>query len=198
MIDVAFVTTNRGKFQEAREILRPYGIRLVWLRRELVEPQAEDLRTVAVAKLRSVPRRPGWVLVEDSGLFVRSLRGFPGVYSAHFLKLWGFPPLLELLRRRPRRASFRSVAALRQGRTIRTFAGEVRGSIAARASGRGGFGYDPIFVPDGYRVPFARLPPETKNRLSHRGRSMRQVGRFLARSARGRRAVSRGVMRQAA
>lgn len=183
MIDVAFVTTNPGKFREAREILRPYGVRLRWLRRALLEPQAEDLREVAVAKARSVPTRPGYVLVEDSGLFVRALNGFPGVYSAHFLKLWGFPPVLRLLRGRPRTAAFRSVAALRRGRRIRTFAGEVRGCIASRAAGSGGFGYDPIFIPNGYRLTFAQLPAETKNRLSHRGRSMRQVGRYLARAS---------------
>lgn len=183
MIDVAFVTTNPGKFREAREILRPYGVRLRWLRRSLLEPQSDDLRAVAVAKARSVPKRGGYVLVEDSGLFVRALNGFPGVYSAHFLELWGFPPVLKLLRDRPRGAAFRSVAALRRGRTIRTFAGEVRGSIAPRAAGSGGFGYDPIFVPRGYRVTFAQLPAEAKNRLSHRGRSMRQVGRYLARTS---------------
>ena len=183
MIDVAFVTTNPGKFREAREILRPYGVRLRWLRRALVEPQSADLREVAVAKARAVPRRTGYVLVEDSGLFVRALNGFPGVYSAHFLKLWGFPPVLRLLRGRPRGAAFRSVAALRHGRAIRTFVGEVQGSIASRPAGSTGFGYDPIFVPRGYRRTFAQLPTETKNRLSHRGRSMRQVGRYLARSS---------------
>jgi XTP/dITP diphosphohydrolase len=182
VVDVTFVSTNRGKYLEAREILRPYGVRLRWLRRSLTEPQAADLRVVAEAKVRSVLGVRGYILVEDSGLFIRGLNGFPGVYSAHFLEIWGFPPILELLRRRSRAAAFRCVAALRQGRTVRSFVGEVAGSIAPRASGRGGFGYDPIFVPRGHRRTFGQLPAETKNAFSHRARAMEQVGRFLARA----------------
>lgn len=183
MVDVAFVTTNPGKFREARAILRPYGVRLRWLRRTLTEPQADDLGAVARWKAASVRGVRGYVLVEDSGLFVRSLRGFPGVYSAHFLRVWGFAPVLELLRRRPRDAVFRSVAALRRGRQVRLFVGEVPGRIARRASGRQGFGYDPIFVPRGFRTTFGSLPASVKNSLSHRARSMAQVGRFLSRRA---------------
>jgi len=179
MVDVAFVSTSEGKFREARELLRPYGVRLRWVRRSLVEPQADDLAEVARAKAGAVRGVRGYVLVEDSGLFVPSLGGFPGVYSAHFLRIWGFPPLLELLRHRPRRAVFRCVAALRRGRSVRTFVGEVEGSIARKASGEHGFGYDPVFVPRGYRSTFAELPASVKNSLSHRGRAMGQVGEYL-------------------
>ena len=191
VVDVAFVSTNRGKYLEAQEILRPYGVRLRWVRRSLPEPQAADLRVVAEAKVRSVRDFRGYVLVEDSGLFIRALHGFPGVYSAHFLEIWGFPPILDLLRHRPRAASFLTAAALRRGRMVRTFVGEVRGSIARRAAGRNGFGYDPIFVPRGYRATFGELPEATKNALSHRARAMEQVGRFLSRDRRSRDAAAR-------
>jgi XTP/dITP diphosphohydrolase len=188
VVAVAFVTSNRGKFQEARALLAPYGVRLSWVRRSLPELQADDLAEVARYKAALVRHRRGWVLVEDSGLFVASLHGFPGVYSAHFLSLWGFPPLLELLRRRSRAATFRCVAVLRRDATSRVFVGEVRGAIARRPAGRRGFGYDPIFVPEGHRVTFAELPARAKNALSHRARAMRQVGEYLAtRSARPRR-----------
>ena len=180
MVDVAFVTTNGGKFREAQAILRPYGVRLRWVKRALVEPQSDDLASVARWKAASVRGIRGYVLVEDSGLFVRSLHGFPGVYSAHILKIWGFPPLLELVRRRRRDAVFRSAAALRHGRSIRVFVGEVEGQLARRASGRHGFGYDPIFVPRGFRTTFGALPESVKNSLSHRARSMAQVGTYLA------------------
>jgi len=179
VVDVTFVTTNPGKFREARTILRPYGVRLRWARRTLPELQAEDLRDVARAKAAAVHGLRGYVLVEDSGLFVRSLQGFPGVYSAHFLKIWGFGPLLELLRRRPRAAVFRCVAVLRKGRSSRTFVGETAGTIARRPAGEHGFGYDPIFVPTGFHATFAELPPATKNGLSHRARAMVQVGEYL-------------------
>lgn len=180
MVDVEFVSSNPGKVREVRRLLAPYGIRVRWLRRRLPEPQAPTLEAVARSKLNAVADRPGWVLVEDSGLFIPSLGGFPGVYSAHILEIWGFGPILELLRRRGRTAEFRTVAALSRDRTSRLFSGVLRGSIAHRAAGRHGFGYDPIFRPARSRSTLAELPLEAKNVLSHRARAMRKVGAFLA------------------
>jgi len=177
--DVTFVSTNPGKFREVRELLAPFGVSTRWDRRTLPEPQADTLEEVVAAKLAAVHGQRGYVLVEDSGLFVPSLGGFPGVYSAHFLKIWKFDPLLELLRRRDRRAFFRTVAGLRRGSKHWTFVGEVPGRIAARPKGENGFGYDPIFIPEGYRRTFGELPLETKNALSHRAQAVRQVGEFL-------------------
>ncbi|MGI0070747.1 MAG: non-canonical purine NTP pyrophosphatase [Thermoplasmata archaeon] len=176
MRGLTFVSTNPGKFREVRAILRPYGIRVRWTRRELSEPQADDLAAVVAAKLDGVEDVRGDVLVEDSGLFIPSLSGFPGVYSAHFLKVWKFAPILELLRHRSRAASFRSVVGVRHGRRRWTFVGEVTGSIARRPAGRGGFGYDPIFIPEGWRRTFAEGTADEKNALSHRARAVRQVG----------------------
>jgi XTP/dITP diphosphohydrolase len=174
--DVTFVSTNPGKFREVREILAPYGLRARWKRRELPEPQAELLEDVVAAKLDAVGDLTGPVLVEDSGLFIPSLGGFPGVYSAHFLRIWKFQPILELLRTRARAAYFRSVVGVRKGRQRWTFGGEVVGSIARAPAGSGGFGYDPIFVPRGWTRTFAEGSAEEKNAISHRGRSVRQVG----------------------
>jgi XTP/dITP diphosphohydrolase len=181
VIRLTFVSTNPGKAREVREILAPYGIRVHWRRRRLPEPQADDLSTVVRSKLAAVKDIPGNVLVEDSGLFIDSLAGFPGVYSAHFLSAWGFGPMLELLRRRARDAEFRAAAGLRVGSRTRIFTGTVRGTIAPRARGTAGFGYDPIFVPHGWTKTFAQVPPAAKNRLSHRSRAVRKVGEYLAR-----------------
>jgi len=179
--DLTFVSTNPGKFREVRGLLTPYGVRVHWLRRTLPEPQAETLEEVVAAKLAAVRDIRGYVLVEDSGLFIPSLNGFPGVYSAHFLKTWKFGPILELLRRRDRKAFFRTVAGLQRGRRRWTFVGEVAGSIAPRARGRNGFGYDPIFIPRGGRRTFAEIPTSEKNALSHRARAVVQVGELLSR-----------------
>jgi len=181
--DVTFVSTNPGKFREVRAVLEPFGVRTRWKRRLLPEPQAPTLAEVVTAKLDAVADLPGYVLVEDSGLFVPSLAGFPGVYSAHFLEVWGFGPMLELLRRRSRAAYFQTVAGLRRGRSTWTFSGEVHGRIARKAAGSGGFGYDPIFVPDGWDRTFAQAPPAAKNAISHRARAVQQVGQFLQRRA---------------
>jgi XTP/dITP diphosphohydrolase len=179
LIEVTFVSTNPGKYREVRDVLRPYGVRVRWTRRALPEPQAENLLQVVEAKLDAVRDLRGYVLVEDSGLFVPSLGGFPGVYSAHFLKLWRFRPLLELLEHRDRRAYFQTVAGLQNGRHRWTFVGEVRGAIATRPAGKNGFGYDPIFVPRGSDRTFAQLPEEAKNAISHRARAVHKVGRAL-------------------
>jgi XTP/dITP diphosphohydrolase len=177
--DVTFVSTNPGKFREVRDLLDSYGVRTRWRRRMLPEPQVETLDEVVVSKLAGVRDIPGYVLVEDSGLFIPSLHGFPGVYSAHFLKTWGFGPVLELLERRNRRAYFRTVAGLQRGRRHWTFVGEVHGRIAEKPRGRLGFGYDPIFIPDGSSRTFGETPPEGKNELSHRAKAIRQVGELL-------------------
>jgi XTP/dITP diphosphohydrolase len=177
---IRFVSRNPGKVREVRNVLRPFGLRVRWVRRDLPEPQADSLEEVVVAKLEAVRDLPGYVLVEDSGLFIPSLHGFPGVYSAHFLGTWGFGPILELLRRRSRRAYFRTVAGLRRGSRTWTFVGEVRGEIAPRARGRGGFGYDPIFIPEGWNRTFAQVPDSEKDAISHRARAVRKVGEFLS------------------
>jgi XTP/dITP diphosphohydrolase len=181
LTDVTFVSSNPGKVREVRDVLRPYGVRVRWKRRTLPEPQADRLLEVVEAKLDAVRDLRGYVLVEDSGLFVPSLGGFPGVYSAHFLKLWKFGPLLELLRHRDRRAYFQTVAGLQNGRRRWTFVGEVRGRIAPRPAGNGGFGYDPIFIPRGWDRTFAQAPADAKNAVSHRARAIQKVGEALAR-----------------
>ena len=134
MIDLTFVSTNAGKYREVAAVLRPYGVRVRWKSRTLPEPQAETLEEVVGAKLDAVRDVAGLVLVEDSGLFIPSLAGFPGVYSAHFLKIWKFGPIFELLRRRDRTAHFRAVAGLQRGRRRAFFVGEVAGAIAPRTS----------------------------------------------------------------
>ncbi|MEM0129738.1 MAG: non-canonical purine NTP pyrophosphatase [Thermoplasmata archaeon] len=182
MEPVTFVSTNAGKAREVRQILGEFGIPVAWKRRSLPEPQADSLAAVTRSKLRAARSAGRSVLVEDSGLFIDSLHGFPGVYSAHVLRIWGFGPILELLRKRPRSATFRASVGWTDGRTVRLFAGEVRGSIAPRPRGSGGFGYDPIFVPEGWSRTFAEVPTAEKDRVSHRARAFRAAGRFLVRS----------------
>jgi XTP/dITP diphosphohydrolase len=178
--DVTFVSTNPGKFREVRELLAPFGIRARWRRRSLPEPQSETLEAVVTSKLAAVKDIRGTVLVEDSGLFIPSLHGFPGVYSAHFLKAWKFDPILELLEHRDRTAFFRTVAGVRRGSHRSLFRGEVWGSIARAPAGQNGFGYDPIFVPRGWSRTMAEASPEEKNAISHRARAFQRVGRALS------------------
>ncbi len=191
-MDLTLVTTNPGKVAEIRRTLAPYGIRVRVSRRRLPELQADSLREVVRGKLAATSSIPGNVLVEDSGLFIPALGGFPGVYSAPVYRMWGFGPILELLRGRARTAVFRTVAGVRaQGRTY-FFEGEVRGTIARQPAGSNGFGFDPVFIPSGETRTFAEMSLEEKNRWSHRARAIRPVGRLFSkkperpRAARGR------------
>jgi XTP/dITP diphosphohydrolase len=176
---IRFVSSNPGKFREVREILRPYGVEVRWSRRALPEAQADTLPEVVRSKLAPLPVTGGAYLVEDSGLFLEGLQGFPGVYSAYAYRTLGLTNILRLLKGRDRSATFRTAAGVRQGRSSWVVGGTVRGRIAERPRGDGGFGYDPIFIPTGDSRTFAEMSPEEKNGYSHRGRAIRAVGRRL-------------------
>jgi non-canonical purine NTP pyrophosphatase, rdgB/HAM1 family len=130
----------------------------------------------------------GWALADDSGLEVDALGGAPGVLSARFA---GEPSndaannslLLEKLSALPdvpRTARFRCVLALsRDGKTVATFDGAVQGRIMNAPRGNGGFGYDPLFVPDGFENTFGELPAATKNAMSHRSRALAKFRAWL-------------------
>lgn len=176
---VTFVTSNPHKFWEIRAILRPFGIDVAWRRQSLPEPQAQGLRDVVRMKLEHVPPQAGPVLVEDSGVFLRGLNGFPGVYSRYVYDTIGLDGVLRLLSGRSRAATFRTVAGLRIGRTVSFSEGRSPGSVARAPRGAHGFGYDPIFIPMGSRRTYAEMATEEKNRTSHRALAMRALARTL-------------------
>ena len=135
-----------------------------------------------------------WILADDSGIEVDALDGRPGVYSARFAgedasDADNREHLLNELRAAgatepgQRSGRFRCVLALiRDGEFAGTFDGAVEGTVTPEARGKGGFGYDPLFQPDGYQQTFGELPPETKHQLSHRGRALEKLRAWLAES----------------
>lgn len=188
MARLGFLTGNAGKLAEATALLGPLGIEVTSLtidgvRPELIEPQAESLREVAAAKidqavsaLAAAGRSDEFVLVEDSGLFIEALPAFPGVYSAHVLKSIGLDGILRLMAGRTDRcAHFMTVAALWDGETTHFFEGRCVGSITEAVRGADGFGYDPLFQPEGEDRTFAEMPRDEKAAMSHRGRALRQL-----------------------
>lgn len=147
--------------------------------RQMVGASRCDARTAQ----RAVPTH---VVADDSGLEVDALNGAPGIYSARYAgdKASDQANVEKLLRELARQnvpaskrtARFRCVIALaRDGRLLGTFAGTVEGVIVDPARGRNGFGYDPIFVPDGFDQTFAELPAKIKNSISHRGRAIARL-----------------------
>jgi XTP/dITP diphosphohydrolase len=178
-MDLTFVSTNAGKSREVRTVLAEYGVKVHWARRTLPEVQADRLESVVQAKLAGARAVGPRVLVEDSGLFIPSLGGFPGVYSSYVLETIGLEGILRLLSQRNRHAVFRTVAGLSIGSRRWTCAGECRGRIAEKPRGSHGFGFDPIFIAEGDSRTFAQLDSAEKNRRSHRGKALRSVGRLL-------------------
>jgi len=180
---VLFATSNKGKLEEARQVLGPLGFTVRGRDAKGTEIQADTTAEVAARSSREAAdklRRA--VIVEDAGLFVDELGGFPGVYSAYALRTIGLGGIITLLRgSRSRRAKFvSSVAYCEPGGRPEVFDGSVSGVIADGPRGSGGFGFDPIFVPDGYEQTFGQLTLEAKCRISHRGEALRQFARWHA------------------
>ena len=169
------MTSNPDKAREAAEIL---GLELKSVALDFPEPQTLDVAEVAAAKAiaareaLSEPELP--VLVEDSGLVIEAWNGLPGALTKWFLRSVGNEGLLRMLsaeENRSARAVCAVVVADVDG-SVRAFVGEVRGSIASEPRGSGGFGWDPIFVPEGYAKTYAELGV-LKHRDSHRARALK-------------------------
>jgi XTP/dITP diphosphohydrolase len=180
-MDVTFVTSNPGKVREVQRILGEFDITVRWGRRSLPEPQSDSLAEVVRAKLTAAAKPGVGVVVEDSGLFIETFRGFPGVYSRYVLDTIGVDGVLRLTQGRALPAEFRAVAGYRKGTRTILGEGRVRGTIAPESLGWNGFGYDPIFIPEGERETFGEMSPADKDELSHRGLAMRALGRKLVR-----------------
>jgi len=174
---IYFVTGNWGKFEEARGILGDVEQRNIGY----TEIQADSLEEVAVFGMREVSEKvDGPVMIEDAGLFIETLQGFPGVYSAYVFDTIGNEGILRLLDGvEDRRAVFRSVLGYAEpGMEPILFKGELWGKIAHEPRGSGGFGYDPIFEVEGKTI--AEMDLEEKNRISHRGASIRALKSWLS------------------
>jgi XTP/dITP diphosphohydrolase len=177
---IAFVTSNPGKVEEAKKYFEPLGVEVYQLRLSYPEIQADTLEEVAEYGAKWLAERiKGPFFLDDSGLFVDALRGFPGVYSAYVYKTLGFNGILRLLEGETnRKAHFKSVIAYWDG-GLHVFTGRVDGEITTEPRGSGGFGFDPIFKPDGFDKTFAEMTTEEKNEISHRGRALRAFAQWL-------------------
>lgn len=183
-------TRNPGKVAEMRALLRGLPVALVSLDDVPASPRVEEdqLTLAGNARLKAqiLSNHVGLpALADDTGLEVLTLSGRPGVQSARFAgpdaddganrrKL-----LEEMSLFQDRRARFRTVAALSMDGQIFLFEGVCNGIIIRIEVGEGGFGYDPVFQPDGYERTFAQMSAEEKNAISHRGVAMRKVIAYL-------------------
>lgn len=190
---LVFATNNAHKLQEVREIL-PQNVEVISLceigfNKEIDETGStleENSRIKAEEVYQFVVRNAQCAMIDgvfadDTGLEIQALGGKPGVYTARWA---GEPSNAENNRRKAlaelegisnRQAQFRTVVTLIRHGEIGHVEGVVRGEMATEERGEGGFGYDPLFIPEGYDKTFAELPAEIKNSISHRARAMQAL-----------------------
>ena len=180
---LGLVTSNAGKLRELVAALEPAGHTVAQRALEYPEVQAASLGAVVEFGLEWLAQRHAGeaLLIDDAGLFVDALGGFPGVYSRYAYDTIGPAGVLALLGDGAERsAEFRCVLGLLLPNDSRQlFRGSCRGRITRTPRGNGGFGYDPVFVPAGDERTFAELPLAEKNTVSHRGRALAALAVYL-------------------
>jgi XTP/dITP diphosphohydrolase len=177
--DVLFVSSNKNKFNEAKNILSKNGINLGFFKSSLREIQAESIKEIAALKVDEAYRQCNKpVIVEDAGLFVESLNGFPGPFSSYVFKTIGNSGILRLVKTN-RKAKFQSVVAYCDNKYgVVLFDAKVEGKISKNSKGKG-WGYDPIFTPNGQNKTYAML--SNKNQISHRYKALKKFSNWFVR-----------------
>lgn len=188
---LVFATNNKHKLDEVRKITAQHNIEVVSLAdihcHDEIPETADTLEGNALQKAQYIQGKFGLdCFADDTGLEVEALDNAPGVYSARYAgpghdseanmqKL-----LQEMEGKTNRKARFRTVIALIIGDKQYCFSGIVNGTITTEKKGENGFGYDPIFIPEGYEQTFAELGDSVKNKISHRAKAVEQLDHFLA------------------
>ncbi len=186
---IYFITGNNNKFNEILNLFQKEDLSFQIMQNtiETTEIQASSIEEVALFKLKSVMEKmSNSFFIEDAGFFVDiPLNGFPGVYSKYVLNTIGNKGILNLIKDYPdTKAHFKAVIAMyfQPINEILIFEGTVDGKVARTIRGRGGFGFDPIFIPNEFPTrTFAELTIEEKNLISHRGKAWRKLVEFLKR-----------------
>ncbi len=183
---VFFATGNIHKFNEARSILSPYGISIGLLRMKGDEIQSDSLEDIAKNSVINAYKKTQLpIFVEDAGLFIESLDGFPGPYAAYVYKTIHNSGIIKLMEKsKYRRAEFQSVIAYcdQSFSKPKIFGGKSKGEITLterKPQGKTPFGFDPIFQPNGSVKSFAEMTIEEKNDFSHRAMAIRKFAEWF-------------------
>jgi XTP/dITP diphosphohydrolase len=190
---ILFATSNTNKIIEASAIFAPLGYVVEQLvvdgkTPKFIEPQTDNIEEISGSKMHQsleiiseTDIVDNYILVEDSGLFIRNIGGFPGVYSSYVEKKIGNEGIINILADNPDRvAEYRAYSVLyRNGKYLKSL-GICRGKISTTIRGSNGFGFDPIFIPDGGDGrTFGEMSDLEKGVLSHRGESLRILSEEL-------------------
>lgn len=178
--EIYFVTSNDHKIEEANRILSQFGIKLKKSNIKKIEIQSNSLeKIVKYSLLYAIKKLNNEIIVEDSGLFIEKLNGFPGPFSSYVYKKLGCNGILKLMKEiSDRRALFKCVVGYCSPNIKPViFHGICYGNISYEIRGSHGFGFDPIFIPDNSNgLTFSELSPEEKDKFSHRGIAFRKFG----------------------
>lgn len=189
MKQIVFATNNKHKLEEIRNIL-DNALNILSLDdincHEDIPETGSTIEENALIKARYIKEKYGYdCFADDTGLEIKSLNNEPGVYSARYAgndhnSEKNMQKVLENLKgKNDRSACFRTCIALITGNNEYLFEGKIEGEIITEKKGESGFGYDPIFVPDGYTQTFAELGNDIKNKISHRALAVKKLINFL-------------------
>ncbi len=171
------VTSNEGKYKEYKDKLSKY-YEVEMLNIDYPEIQADELEDVVEYAIDDLKEHAP-LIIDDSGLFIEKLKGFPGVYSSYVMRTLGCDGILRLLENIDlRKARFECVIGF-IGKEMKLFKGESHGYITKKKLGTKGFGYDPIFRPEGREQTYAEMRTKEKNKISHRGRAIDSLLNYL-------------------
>ena len=182
---IFFATNNINKFNEARKVLAEYKIAVGMLRVKTLEIQSESLEEIAKTSVLEAYKRSNLpIIVEDAGLFIGALKGFPGPYAAYVYKTIGNRGLLQLLENvENRKAEFQSAVAYYSAefKSPICFKGEANGEITKeerKGDHKSSFGFDPIFKPANCSKTFAEMSLAEKNKHSHRAEALHKFAEW--------------------
>ncbi|MEM1339241.1 MAG: non-canonical purine NTP diphosphatase [Bacteroidota bacterium] len=189
-MEFVFATHNRDKLREVQAML-PERMTLLSLDDigcfEAIPETGHTLEENASLKIQHIAKKYGYQgFADDTGLLVNALNGAPGVYSARYAgdqknTVANIEKLLfNLETKTDRSAQFETVIALSFQGNTHLFRGSIKGTISKEKRGKNGFGYDPIFIPEGYDKTFAELPAKVKNTISHRALAIEKLIHFLS------------------
>lgn len=183
MKNIYFITSNTGKLIEAKKKFSELHIEAIQKNIGYPEIQANSLEEVASFGVKYILKKfKHPFILEDAGLFIESLNGFPGIFSAYVYHTIGCEGVLKIMddKKTNRSAIFKSVYAYGKSNCRpQLFIGECKGTISNRKRGNNGFGYDPIFIPDNSQKTFAEMDIYEKNNYSHRGKSLEKLIDFF-------------------
>lgn len=181
-MDVLFVTGNRNKFEEVKLMAEKHGINLLWSDLDVVEHKYDSVKEVSIAKALSAVKildKP--LIVEDTGIFFKDFKNFPGANAKVVINGIGIDGILKVLEGKNREATFvTSFAFAKPGIHPITFVGECDGKISEKPSDIIAFAYDTIFIPDGDSRTFSEMTKEEKEKYSHRRKALDKFFTWLS------------------